>query len=174
MPDLTLGAKGAAVIEAQSLLDRDGALLSADGAFGHGTYLAVREFQANHQLPVTGEIDDNTWQALRSLPDASPDIPIKAVTFIAIEEVGSRAYFETHCARPDYPGGASGVTIGVGYDSDISRPAPPSATNRPRVCAPAVQRIRPRPIGFPLVGPPNDGLGSPRVDSIRSMSESIE
>jgi hypothetical protein len=91
-------------------------MLSADGAFGHGTYLAVREFQSNHQLPVTGEIDDNTWQALRSLPDASPDIPVKAVTFIAIEEVGSRAYFDTHCARPDYPGGASGVTIGVGYD----------------------------------------------------------
>ena len=37
MPNLALGAKGAAVIEAQSLLDRDGAMLSADGAFCHST-----------------------------------------------------------------------------------------------------------------------------------------
>ncbi len=116
MPELKVGDKDPAVAEAQVLLDRDGALLVIDGDFGHGTFLAVREFQANHGLPVTGIIDDATMQALRSLPDANPDIPVKAVTFTAREEVGSRAFYDTHCARPDYPGGASGVTIGVGYD----------------------------------------------------------
>jgi Putative peptidoglycan binding domain len=98
------------------LLDRDGALLVIDGDFGHGTYLAVREFQRHHGLPVTGVADDATMGALRSLPDANPDIPVKAVTFTARGEVGGRAYYDTHCARPDYPGGGSGVTIGVGYD----------------------------------------------------------
>jgi hypothetical protein len=116
MPELKVGDKGPAVAEAQALLSRDGALLGVDSDFGHGTFLAVREFQANQGLPVTGILDDATMQALRSLPDANPDIPIKGVTFTALEEVGSRAYYDTHCARPDYPGGASGVTIGVGYD----------------------------------------------------------
>lgn len=116
MPELKVGDKGPAVAEAQALLNRDGALLESDGDFGHGTFQAVREFQANHGLPVTGVIDDATMQALRSLPDANPDIPIKGVTFTALEEVGGRAYYDTHCARPDYPGGDSGVTIGVGYD----------------------------------------------------------
>jgi GH24 family phage-related lysozyme (muramidase) len=116
MPDVQLNDKGPAVIEVQSLLDRDGALLEIDGDFGHGTLVAVREFQTNASLPVTGVVDAATLQALRALPDASPDIPIKAVAFIGREEVGSRAYYDTHCARPDYPGGASGVTIGVGYD----------------------------------------------------------
>lgn len=104
------------VIEMQSLLDRDGALLEIDGEFGHGTLLAVREFQTYAGLPVTGRVDAATLGALRALPEASPDVPIKGVTFIAREEVGSRAYYDSHCARPDYPGGASGVTIGVGYD----------------------------------------------------------
>ena len=116
MPELKVGDKDPVVAEAQALLDRDGALLVIDGDFGHGTFLAVREFQANHGLPITGIIDDATMQALRSVPDANRDIPVKAVTFTAREEVGSRAYYDTHCARPDYPGGASGVTIGVGYD----------------------------------------------------------
>jgi hypothetical protein len=53
---------------------------------------------------------------LRALPEPSPDLPVKAVTLIAQEEVSSRSYYDSHCARPDYPGGDSGVTIGVGYD----------------------------------------------------------
>jgi hypothetical protein len=30
--------------------------------------------------------------------------------------VSSRQFYDTKCARPTWPGGASGVTIGVGYD----------------------------------------------------------
>jgi hypothetical protein len=116
MSDLHLSDKGPAVIEAQSLLNRDGSLLEIDGVFGHNTLLALRAFQSDNGLPVSGVIDQATLDALRALPEPSPDIPVKAVTFIAREEVGSRAYYDTHCARPDYPGGASGVTIGVGYD----------------------------------------------------------
>ena len=118
MPDrvLKLHDNGADVIEAQGLLNRAGAILDPDGSYGGGTETAVREFQTANGLPVTGTIDADTWQKLRGLPEPSPDIPTRAVAFIAREEVSSRQYYDTKCARPTWPGGASGVTIGVGYD----------------------------------------------------------
>jgi GH24 family phage-related lysozyme (muramidase) len=118
MPDrvLKLHDNGADVIEAQGLLNRAGAILDPDGSYGGGTEAVVREFQAANGLPVTGTIDADTWQKLRGLPEPSPDIPTRAVAFIAREEVSSRQYYDTKCARPTWPGGASGVTIGVGYD----------------------------------------------------------
>lgn len=118
MPDrlLKLKDKGVDVAEAQDLLNRDGAILDADGDFGGGTEKAVREFQAARTLRVSGAIDDATWRALRALPEPSPDIPTRAVAFIAREEVGSRDLYDTRWAQPTWPGGDSGVTIGVGYD----------------------------------------------------------
>jgi peptidoglycan hydrolase-like protein with peptidoglycan-binding domain len=118
MPDplLKLHDKGTGVIEAQGLLNRNGAILDPDGDFGKGTETAVREFQAAAGLPDSGTIDAATWQRLRALPEPSPDIPTRAVSFIAREEVGSRGFYDAQCARPTWPGGASGVTIGVGYD----------------------------------------------------------
>ena len=118
MPDrvLKLQDKGAEVIEAQNLLNRNGAILDPDGGFGKGTESAVREFQAAAGLPATGIVDAATWQRVRSLPEPSPDIPTRAVSFIAREEVGGRGFYDSQCTRPTWPGGASGVTIGVGYD----------------------------------------------------------
>ena len=81
-----------------------------------GTADGVREFQSTVGLPVNGLIDAATWQRLRALPDLSADIPTRAVAFIGREEVGSRKLYEIQCIRPTWPGGASGVTIGVGYD----------------------------------------------------------
>jgi len=118
MPDRVLKQhdNGPDVIEAQGLLNRAGAILDPDGGFGDGTEAAVREFQAANGLPVSGTIDAVTWQTLRGLPEPSPDIPTRSVAFIAREEVGGRRYYDTQCTRPTWPGGASGVTIGVGYD----------------------------------------------------------
>ena len=118
MPDplLRLHDNGADVIEAQGLLNRNGAILDPDGDFGRGTETAVREFQAAAGLPESGTIDAATWQRLRTLPEPSPDIPTRAVAFIAREEVGGRGFYDAQCIRPTWPGGASGVTIGVGYD----------------------------------------------------------
>src|SRR4051794_35337592 len=39
-----------------------------------------------------------------------------AFDLIVREEVSSRAYYEKHYTHPEWPGGASGVTIGIGYD----------------------------------------------------------
>lgn len=118
MPDplLKLRDKGNDVIEAQELLNRNGAILDPDGDFGKSTETAVREFQTAAGLPDNGIIDAATWQRLHGLPEPSPDIPTRAVAFIAREEVGSRGFYDAQCVCPTWPGGASGVTIGVGYD----------------------------------------------------------
>jgi hypothetical protein len=117
-PLLKRGDSGADVITAQNLLNRNGAILDPDGAFGKGTEDAVREFQSDSvpALPVTGVIDEATWQGLRALPEPSPDIPARAVAFIGREEVGSRALYDSTVCRPIWPGLQSGVTIGIGYD----------------------------------------------------------
>jgi len=118
MADLTLKLhdRNDDVAAAQELLNRDGALLDPDGDFGGGTETAVREFQTAAGLPVTGVIDAATWQRLRATPEPSPDIPTRAVNFIAQAEVSSRRHYDAACARPTWPGEQSGVTIGVGYD----------------------------------------------------------
>lgn len=108
--------KGASVAEAQELLNRAGAILDQDGDFGGGTEKAVREFQRASGLKVTGQMGRSTWRKLRALPHPSADIPTQAVAFIGKKEVGSRELYDATGSRPTWPGGASGVTIGVGYD----------------------------------------------------------
>ena len=45
------------------------------------------------------------------------EIPQEAINLILQYEIGgSRKYYERFLARPSWPGGASGVTIGIGYD----------------------------------------------------------
>ncbi|HJU10612.1 MAG TPA: peptidoglycan-binding protein [Candidatus Binataceae bacterium] len=114
--ELRIGDIGNDVKLAQDLLNRIGMLLDDDGHFGAATQSAVRDAQQLGELKVTGQIDFATWTWLRAQPEPSPDIATKAVTFIAKEEVGNRAYYESHAAHPSFPGGKSGVTIGVGYD----------------------------------------------------------
>src|ERR1051326_336303 len=106
---LKFGDKGSDVSAAQELLNRNGAILEPDGSFGRGTESAVREFQADSKLSLTGVIDDATWAALRALPEPSPDIPTKAVAFICREEVTSREFYDSKCARPTWPQLGSGV-----------------------------------------------------------------
>lgn len=45
-----------------------------------------------------------------------PDISQKANDLIIACEVSSRAYYERHYRKPELPGAASGITIGIGYD----------------------------------------------------------
>lgn len=120
---LERGARGAEVEHLQDLLNRIGALLVADGDFGRGTEGALREAQMLAGLPVTGVADAATWAWLESQPEPSDVLPTEAVTFIVREEVGSRKFYDQHVAMPHFPGEASGVTIGVGYDLRFQEPA---------------------------------------------------
>jgi len=48
----------------QDMLIRKGAKITADGAFGPATEKAVRDFQAQHKLQVSGQIDTDTLNRL--------------------------------------------------------------------------------------------------------------
>jgi hypothetical protein len=61
---LARGKKGDLVIWAQQHLKGAGQPLIVDGDFGTSTETAVRNFQTSAGLPVTGQIDTATWQAL--------------------------------------------------------------------------------------------------------------
>ena len=58
------GGKGDLVIWAQQHLQSAGEPLTADGSYGASTVAAVRDFQTKSGLPVTGQVDTATWQAL--------------------------------------------------------------------------------------------------------------
>jgi hypothetical protein len=65
------GKKGDIVLWAQQHLKGAGQSLTVDGDFGTGTENAVKSFQASAGLPVTGQIDTATWQALLQHPPAA-------------------------------------------------------------------------------------------------------
>src|SRR5262245_38061115 len=69
--DIKQGDKGSGVVRAQILLAR--AHFSSgeiDGSFGTNLRRAVGAFQENRQLPVSGNVDAATWNALNA--DAAP------------------------------------------------------------------------------------------------------
>jgi hypothetical protein len=118
MPDLTLqrGDKGEDVFRLQSFLNRVGAMLNADGDFGLATATGVRYAQDCADQPVTGIADAALWTWLESKPEPFPRLETNGVAFIALEETGGLAYYDMHTRWPHFPGEASGITIGVGYD----------------------------------------------------------
>jgi hypothetical protein len=63
-PFLRLGSKGDFVAWAQQLLAGGGYTVPISGYFQTSTQLAVYAFQADHALPVTGNLDVPTWSLL--------------------------------------------------------------------------------------------------------------
>lgn len=72
MPTRTLlgiGTIGETVRQVQGVLITQGCgITKADGVFGDGTATAVRQFQTNKSLAVTGVVDNMTWQSLMNRP----------------------------------------------------------------------------------------------------------
>ncbi len=115
-PELNRGDKGDSVKQLQSLLNRVGAMLTADGDFGGGSERGVRYAQDIAQQPVTGTADEALWQWLLAQPEPYSKLASDGIAFIAAEETGGLGYYDKITQWPHYPGQASGITIGVGYD----------------------------------------------------------
>jgi peptidoglycan hydrolase-like protein with peptidoglycan-binding domain len=115
-PELKRGDRGEGVFQLQSFLNRAGAMLTADGDFGPSTELGVRYAQDYGSQPVTGIADGPLWTWLASIPEPFPALDTNGLAFIAQEETGGLAYYNTNTRWPHFPGEASGITIGVGYD----------------------------------------------------------
>jgi peptidoglycan hydrolase-like protein with peptidoglycan-binding domain len=61
---LVKGNIGDQVIWAQQHLDGAGAKIAIDGDYGASTVTAVKDFQAAHGIPVSGQINGRTWDVL--------------------------------------------------------------------------------------------------------------
>lgn len=64
-PPLRKGTAGPVVRRLQELLNTSGGPIPLDGSFGSKTELAVRDFQAKHQLVADGVVGRYTWDALK-------------------------------------------------------------------------------------------------------------
>ena len=115
-PQLYRGSTGEEVKTLQLYLNRIGAMLIADGDFGGGTVRGVMYAQDVANMPVTGNLDAGLWSWLAAQPDPFPQLATNGIAFIALEETGGLDYYQTSAHWPCYPGGLSGVTIGVGFD----------------------------------------------------------
>ena len=115
-PVLKRGDKGEDVVRLQSELNKVGAMLIPDGDFGPGTQCGVLYAQDIAGHPATGTADPVLWDWLDAQPKPFEKLDTNGVAFIAREETGGLSYYETVTRWPHYPGQASGITIGVGYD----------------------------------------------------------
>lgn len=114
--ELDRGDKGESVVQVQGLLNKVGAMLTPDGDFGRGTESGVRYAQDMAGQPVTGSVDETLWGWLEQQPEPFPPLATNGVALIAREETGGLSFYEKITRLPHFPGAASGVTIGVGYD----------------------------------------------------------
>jgi len=113
---LKRGDSGAPVKTLQRGLNKVGSLLLIDGDFGPGTEAAVADARVTLKRPGPPVADDDVQAALAALPDPFPPLTAAGVTFIARTEVSSPALYRRMYCRPIWPGGESGVTIGIWYD----------------------------------------------------------
>ena len=78
-PALALGATGDQVIWLQQHLASADPSVALDGKFTAATAAALKAFQTARGLPVTGETDAATWQALLT-------VPVKSVDWTAVQK----------------------------------------------------------------------------------------
>lgn len=115
-PTLKRGASGKNVVSLQSKLNKVGCMLTPDGDFGGGTERAISYAQKLAKQPQSGIADPALWKWLDKQKDPSSLLDTDGVAFIAKEETGGLSYYNQVTRWPHFPGHASGITIGVGYD----------------------------------------------------------
>jgi len=82
--------------------------VAADGIIGPATITAIENilFTQNPDILQTGSLS----------------LSVKGVNELITHEISSKAYYEKFLSRPTWPGGGSGVTIGIGYDLGYHTP----------------------------------------------------
>ncbi|MCH8498922.1 MAG: patatin-like phospholipase family protein [Marinobacter sp.] len=115
-PLLSRGDRGPEVVRLQGRLNRCGAMLRPDGDYGPATERGVRYAQDCARQTQSGVADGLLWSWLATLQEPFPLLDTNGVAFIAVEESGGLAYYDAHTRWPHFPGEASGITIGLGYD----------------------------------------------------------
>jgi hypothetical protein len=83
--------------------------LTADGIDGPNTWKAISDKIIGKSVPVT-TTPEVEGPVVKNISDKAFDLIIK------YEVGGGAAYYNKALKKPCYPGGASGVTIGIGYD----------------------------------------------------------
>lgn len=118
MPDfpITRTSPQTTIVDLQRLLNRLGTLLVEDGAFGGETVYALNIAQKSANLPLADSASAALWDWLTAQPEPAAVLPTEGLVFIARFEVGSRKSYDTNYCHPEWPGGESGITIGIGYD----------------------------------------------------------
>ena len=74
----------------------------ADGVFGNQTLTAIENFLSERLQPIPA--------------GASMLVSKRSLDMIISFEVSSKAAYNSHYKKPIWPGGDSGITIGIGYD----------------------------------------------------------
>jgi len=139
--ELSLGTRGHDVRRLQALLNRVGAMLDEDGIFGGGCKRGVEYAQQLAGLPVTGIADARLAAWLQEQAKPFPALSTEGVAFIAQEETGGLAYYDKFARWPVFPGGESGITIGVGFDLRHTTKAAFQSLWGPHLSAPVMKTL---------------------------------
>jgi hypothetical protein len=92
----------------------------------------IRAIQARLGLEADGIVGPATLTAIERLLDRSlgpsegPDLltcSVPALRWIVRFEISTEAYYHRNLKHPYWPGGASGITVGIGYDLGYGSPA---------------------------------------------------
>lgn len=128
MAILRLGDKGSNVLVLQKTLKEKSYQNSSDSYFDRQTEQAVKKFQTDNKLYSDGIVGRKTWAALGKkvhtpvyAPPLNGILGRQYVTGMSLSESGIKALFKLESQRKvsnhlHWPQGASGVTLGAGYD----------------------------------------------------------
>jgi peptidoglycan hydrolase-like protein with peptidoglycan-binding domain len=92
---VSIGSSGPAVTALQNDLNKTGAKITADGAFGNETEDAVKTFQTSKKLEVDGVAGPATWAALEAAVTPPPAPPAPKPVPATVPDVVGRADLAT-------------------------------------------------------------------------------
>lgn len=112
------GDRNSATVERlQQLLNRLGYLRVVDGEYGRRTAEAVGWARKKLDLPGdANEINELLAEKLDALHPLDEELSTEGATYVGIKETGPPGFYEQFTRHPHFPGEASGITIGAGYD----------------------------------------------------------